>query len=178
MKKIVSLVMVCILLLGLCACGSEPSLVSTTPVESDSATETTTTESDQAFQLGDSVEFNGIVVTFLDVIENSGSQFFTPEDGNVFVLCEFEIANNSNEELAVSSIISFEAYCDDYACEYSISALAAAEDKDQLDGSVAPGKKMKGIVGYEVPADWKELEVQYTMDILDSDKIVFIATNS
>ena len=37
-------------------------------------------------------------------------------------------------------------------------ALLEKGDKNQLDGTVAPGKKMNGVIGYEVPADWKELE--------------------
>jgi len=174
MKKIVSLLMACILLLGLCACSSKPSLVSSNVP----ATATPTAESEKVFNLGDSVELDGVVVIFKDVSENTGSKYNKPTDGNVFLLCEFEITNNSNEELAVSSMLSFEAYCDEYACDISISALMEKGNKEQLDGSVAPGKKMKGVVGYEVPEDWKELEVRYTIDILSSSKIIFVATNS
>ena len=174
MKKITSLVMACILLLGLCACSSEPSLVGTTPADSNSVTEAPT---DKVFKLGDAVELDKVVVSFVDIAESTGSDFNKPADGNVYVLCEFEIANNSDEEVSVSSMLSFEAYCDDYACEYSLGALMEKGNKDQLDGTVAAGKKMKGVVGYEVPSDWKELEIRYTLDILSSNKIVFVATN-
>lgn len=174
MKKIISFVMACILLLCLCACGSEPTLVG-----NDSNTGTTAPkEEEKVFKLGDTVELNDIVVHFKDVIESKGEKFAKPEDGNIFVLCEFEITNNASEELSISSMLSFEAYCDDYACEYSLSALMAKGNKDQLDGSVAAGKKMKGVIGYEIPSDWKELEIQFTPDILSSDKIVFTAANS
>lgn len=178
MKKIISIALVCVLLIGLCACGSEPSLVGTTPVDDTPETVAPTTAGEKVFKVGDSVELNKVVVSFIGIETSTGSDFNTPEEGKVFLLCEFEIANNSSEELSVSSILCFEAYCDDYACEYSLGALMAAEGKAQLDGSVAAGKKMKGVVGYEVPADWKELEVQYTMDILSDDKIVFVATNN
>ena len=178
MKKILSVVMACILLLGLCACSSEPTLVGTTPTGSNTGTETPTTSNDKVFKLGDSVELNDIVIKFVDLTESTGAQFSKPAEGNVFILCEFEITNNSKEELAVSSMLSFEAYCDDYACEYSLSALMAKGNKDQLDGSVAAGKKMKGVIGYEVPTDWKELEIQFTPDILSTDKIVFVTTNN
>ncbi len=191
MKKIVSLIMACILLLGLCACSSEPSLVGTAPTGDNASTELPDTDAanteppatdaptadSKVFKLGDSVELDDVVVSFLDVTESTGEQFLEPAEGNIFVLCEFEITNNSDKELAVSSMLSFEAYCDDYTCEYSLSALMAKGDKDQLDGSVAAGKKMKGVIGYELPSDWKELEVHYTPDILDNDKIIFVATN-
>lgn len=178
MKKLVSLVMVCLLLLSLCACVSEPMLVGTTPVDNNTGNDSSTSVSGKTFKLGDSVELKDVVVKFVSVTESTGSQYNKPSDGNVFVLCEFEIVNNSKDELAVSSIMSFSAYCDDYTCDYSLSALMEKGNKDQLDGSVAAGKKMKGVVGYEVPADWKELEVHYTLDVLYNDKIVFVATNN
>lgn len=173
MKKLISLMLVALVVLCLCACAAEPSLVGTTPVN-----DTPTVSLPKTFKLGDSVELNGVVVSFLDVTESTGAQFMKPAEGKVYLLCEFEISNNSTQELSVSSMLSFEAYCDDYACDYSIGALSAKGDKEQLDGSVAAGKKMKGVVGYEVPADWQELEIQYTLDIMDDDKITFIATNS
>lgn len=178
MKKFTSLIMACILLLGLCACSSEPSLVGTAPVGTQATTEAPTTDGDKVFKLGDTVELDKVVVSFINIIESTGSDFNKPADGNVYVLCEFEIANNSNEEISVSSMLSFEAYCDDYACDYSLGALMEKGNKDQLDGAVAAGKKMKGVVGYEVPSNWKELEIHYTLGILSNSKIVFVATNS
>lgn len=178
MKKITSLVLIILFVFSLCACTSEPSLIGTAPVDSNSAVDTPTSNTDKIFKVGDIVELDDITVTLLNVTKSTGSQFNKPADGNVFVLCEFEISNNSSEELSVSSMLSFEAYCDDYACDYSLGALMEKGNKDQLDGSVAPGKKMKGVVGYEVPTDWSELEIHYTLDILDSTKIVFVATNS
>ena len=177
MKKIVSSVMLFVLLLSLCACSSEPTLIGTTPT-SNPTTEATEDVSKQEFGLGDTVELDDVVVSFLDITTSTGSDFNKPADGKIFVLCEFEITNNSPEELAVSSMLSFEAYCDDYSCDYSVGALMEKGEKSQLDGAVASGKKMKGVIGYEVPTDWKELEIQYTVDILSDDKIVFLATNN
>ena len=178
MKKTLSLIMACVLLWGLCACSSEPSLVGTTPTKDNSSSDVPTISSNKTFKLGDVVELGDVVISFVDMVTSTGADFSKPAEGKVFVLCEFEITNNSSEELAVSSMMSFEAYCDDYACEYSFSALMAKGDKEQLDGSVAAGKKMRGVVGYEIPTDWKELEVQYTPNILSSDKVIFIATNN
>ena len=55
------------------------------------------------------------------------------------------------------------------------SALLEKGDRNQLDGTVAAGKKFKGVVGYEVPEDWKELEIRYTPDYWNGNDIVFIA---
>ena len=181
MKKLIALVMACLLLLSLCACESSPSLVGTTPTGNNgnnTSTKATSAPSEKTFKVGDVVELNDVVVSFIGVTETTGSEYFGPEDGNIYVLCEFEITNNSKEELAISSIMSFKAYCDDYSCDYSLGALMDKGNKDQLDGSIAPGKKMKGVVGYEIPTDWKELEIHFTANILSTNSIIFVATNS
>ena len=178
MKKIISLAVICFLLLGLCACSSEPTLVEPTKGGNNTPTTATTAAAEEkSFKVGDTVKLNDVEVTFVGITKSTGSDFFMPAEGKEFVLCEFEISNKSDNELSVSSILSFEAYYDDYACEISISALANKGDKDQLDGTVAAGKKMKGVVGYEIPTDWKEFEIHYTPDILRSEEIVFVANN-
>lgn len=40
---------------------------------------------------------------------------------------------------------------------------------------IAAGKKMTGIVGYEVPKDWKEIEIRFTPDFWSGNEITFIA---
>ena len=174
MKKIMSLALVCMLLFCLCACDFEPTLVGTTPVQQSDAAPSSNSKT---FQLGDVVELSDVTVGFVDVVTSTGSDFNKPQEGNIFVLCEFEITNNSSEELAVSSMLSFEAYCDGYSTSLSLQALMEKGSRNQLDGSVAAGKKMKGVVGYEVPAEWEELEVHYTIDLLHGNKIVFVAGN-
>ena len=100
------------------------------------------TETDR-FGVGESAELNDIVVTLVGVTESEGGDFNSPEDGNIFLLCDFNIENNSSEDIAVSSIMCFSAYVDDYATSMSLSAQLASEN-EQLDGTVAAGKKMKG----------------------------------
>ena len=129
-----------------------------------------------AFLLGETAELNDVQVTLANVTESQGSAYNKPSDGNVFVLCEFEIENHSDQEINVSSMMSFNAYCDDYTCTYSLSALLEKGNKNQLDGKIAAGKKFNGVIGYEVPSDWQELEVHFTPDFWRGKDITFIAT--
>ena len=55
-----------------------------------------------------------------------------------------------------------------------MGALIEKGNKNQLDGAVAAGKKFNGVIGYEVPTDWKELEVRFTPDFWSGKDIVFI----
>ena len=176
MKKIAALLLSFALLLSLCACSMDPTLVGTTPCK-ETGSELSQDTNTAAFKLGDVVELDNVTVGFTDVIISNGSDYNKPNDGNVFVLCEFEITNDSDEELSVSSMLCFDAYCDGYASSLSLQALMEKGEKAQLDGTIAAGKKMKGVVGYEVPSDWQELEIHYTIDIVRDNTIIFTATN-
>lgn len=138
----------------------------TTPKQTEAEPKTKPEETPEksVFGVGESTEVNDVVVTLLDVRESMGSDFNVPSDGNVFIICEFEIQNNSKSELAISSLLSFETYIDDYATNLSLSAMIAA-DTTQLDGTVAPGKKMRGVVGYEAADDWKTIEVRFKSNV-------------
>ena len=127
------------------------------------------------FAVGEKVELKDVVVTLKKVTESTGANFMEPEQGNVFLICEFDIENNSSEEIAVSSMLSFEAYVDDYAASLSLVGMASS-DKPQLDGSVAAGKKMTGVVAYEASKEWKEIEINFTPNVWSNQDIVFFAT--
>lgn len=125
------------------------------------------------FGVGEIVELQNVRATMTKVYESSGAQFMAPSDGNTFVICEFEIENNSDKDIAVSSLMSFTAYFDDYSTTLSITALASANDS-QLDGTVAAGKKIRGVVGYEVPSDWSNMEIRFTPDFWSGKDIIFV----
>ena len=129
------------------------------------------------YGVGDTLTQNDITVTFLGVTETRGSAYNKPSEGNVYVLCEFEITNNKSTDLGVSSMMNFEVYCDDYSTSLSLGALIESGNKSQLDGTIAGGKKMKGVVGYEVPADWSQLEIHYTPSALFAKEFTFIANH-
>lgn len=125
------------------------------------------------FGIGETAEMNDVQVTMVNYTQNSGSEYNKPSDGNEFVLVEFEIANNSDSEINISSMASFEAYADDYALNYSLNALLEKNDANQLDGTIAAGKKMNGVIGYEVPADWKTIEIHFKDNVWSSNKFKF-----
>ena len=152
---------------------NEPKKVADKNVEDSQKPEKEVKEEKTIFSIGETAEMNDVQITMMSYEESTGSEFNTPAEGNVFVLVNFEIANNSDSELLVSSMASFEAYADDYALNYSLNALLDKQDSTQLDGTVASGKKMNGWIGYEVPADWKNLEIHFTDNVWSSNKFIF-----
>lgn len=141
------------------------------PSANISAAETTEPNS---FTVGDTLEMNGILVTLNDVVEHDGTQYMKPTDGNVFVTCEFTIENQTDSDITVSSMMCFEAYFDDYAVNLNIGAMVADQSKNQLDGSVAVGKKINGVVGYEAPENWSEMEVRFTPSAFGNKSFIFV----
>lgn len=43
----------------------------------------------------------------------------------------------------------------------------------QLDGTISPGKKMDGMVGFEAPKDWKTMEIHFKDDVWSNSKFKF-----
>lgn len=123
--------------------------------------------------VGDTLEIKGVKVKFNNVKESRGSQFVAPGSGNVFVLCEFTIENNSSTDIGVSSMLSFECYVDDYATSISLNALIDDAVSKQLDGTIAPGKKIRGYIGYEVPRNWSDIEIHFIPYLGSTRDLVF-----
>lgn len=142
---------------------------------------TSSQASDKQLGVGDTAEAGGIKITFASIKESTGNEYLKPEDGKVYLQCEFEIENGSDKDLTISSMLCFETYVDGYSISQSIGGLIDSEGNklDQLDGSVAAGKKMRGTIGYEVPTDWKEIEIRINPDALSffSKETVFTAKN-
>lgn len=112
----------------------------------------------------------------MNITESAGGEYTTPDEGNEFLILEFEIANNSSKDISISSVMNFEAYCDDYSLTQDLVGLQAPEasGKNQLDGSVAAGKKMNGVIAYQVPTTFSKFEVSVAPDFWSSKDIQFV----
>ena len=128
---VVLIVIALIVIIGSIGNSSEPKKVGTVEQE-NTATDTQEVENQSVFHVGDVVELNGINVTFLSVQESNGTDFLSPSDGNVYVTFEFDIDNQSDSEIAVSSVMCFDAYFDSYSTNLSIGAMTNSS-KAQLD---------------------------------------------
>ena len=104
---------------------------------------------------------------------SDGDGFFTPESDNVFIGVNFTIENISDEEQSVSSLLLFESYADDVKCEYSFNASCAVSE-GQLDGSIAPGKKLVGWYAVEASEKWSKLELNVRPSWLSSKTATFV----
>ena len=131
----------------------------------------------QTFTVGDTAEINKVRVSLVDVRSSAGSQYSAPEKGNIFLTFELEIDNGTDAELGISSLLSFSAYADDYALTYSLTGILADGGK-QLDGAIAAGKKMRGVVSFEAPEGWNTAEIHFKPNVWAGREFVFQAENA
>lgn len=172
--KLLSIILILTFIMGsLCACDAATSSEVKKVEPTESASEDNISEEDKEliFSKGDTASQDDIQITFNKVKESKGGDFNKPAKGKIFVQAEFLVENKSDKEIIISAL-SYDAYADGYAVNDSVGAML---NNDILSGSVAPGKKLKGILGFEVDKKYKELEVDFKLSLLNPDnKIKFV----
>ena len=155
---------------------SEPKKVSTSSSKNDKNSQSGTVDEKKEFHVGETVSLKDVNVTLVSSTESAGSEYVKPDDGKEFLILEFNIENNSSKDINISSVANFEAYCDDYSLNQDILGQQApeAEGKTQLDGSVASGKKMNGIIVYQVPTGYKNFEINVAPDFWSTKDIKYV----
>ena len=131
---------------------------------------------DTSYALGDTATLNDISIQVTDYEESKGDEWASPQEGNVFVFVNLAITNQAEKDITVSSMASFESYCNEIKLDYSVNAftaLAANTDRQQMDGSIAPGSSLSGYLCLEVPTDWMNLEIHYTDQVWKDEGVVF-----
>lgn len=178
-------VIVLILLIGIGGGASKndtPSKVDDVDEAKESTVDTETkqeevTEEQTIFTIGDTVDYNGIQVKLSSaILSNGDGQFVVPDEGKQFLCLIIDINNTSSSDIAVSSMVSFEAYCDEYSLMQDIIGLQAPEvdGLNQLDGNVAAGKRMNGKICYQVPSDFKTFELNYSPSFWGNKNVTFV----
>ncbi|NLA78985.1 MAG: DUF4352 domain-containing protein, partial [Erysipelothrix sp.] len=76
---------------------------------------------------------------------------WTEPENDFFLLIDLTLENEGKEDLAVSSIISFELK--DSEGNKGRYAFLLKSIKSQLDGTVMPGDKLKGQIAFDVLED-------------------------
>ncbi len=172
MKKLLAIIISAVLCLSLSACISDDT---PTKEQADQSTEISTESKEDIFGLNETAVFEDLKFTASELKESTGSGFFTPESGKVFIGIKFTIENISKEEQSVSTLLLFDGYADDIKCDYSFNA-ACVFDEGTLDGSITPGKKLVGWYSLEVPSDWSNIELNVHSDWLSNSTAKFVFT--
>ena len=124
--------------------------------------------------LNDTVSVKGLDFTASEFRESKGGKYSEAAEGKIFVGVKFTIENKSDSEKSISSILLFDGYADGVKCVY---AYGAGDEFDgQLDGNLAPGRRMIGWYVVEVPADWQEIDLVVRSEWLSKNTVTFRIT--
>lgn len=131
---------------------------------------------DESYKPGETAELDNVDIELTNVLESGSNDFYTVEEGYEFAIIEFTIKNKTNNDLTISSMLNFSTWCDGKMYTISLDALGTAlfAGKMQLDCVVESGKTVSGVIGYEVPVDWKEIVVEYKSDVIGGEKVSFL----
>lgn len=142
--------------------------VENTPATSEAPETETQEEVSNVFEVGDIVELDQVKISYLSAEEYvSDNEFMQPKEGNTYYKIEFEVENIGDTDALVSSW-DWECYADGYSAEQ------AYFDEESLDATLSSGKKTRGYIFYEVPADAEEVTLEYETNFWTEDKIIFV----
>lgn len=145
--------------------------------DSDTPASDQTTEDSTADEntLSYSETFNDITISLINTTESTGGDLTTPSDGNIFYICEFEVTNNSANDITINSLSCIEAFCGDYSVSEDISGLLLpeADGKNSLDGTISAGQTFIGVVTYQIPEDYEQMQFRLSPDFWNGDTATF-----
>lgn len=140
--------------------------------DTEQATEATTeasTEQEKAkegstFTAGDlKITVDKVSKNFTDYEDEFG--FYTPQDGNKYVMAEFTFENTGDSDAFVSAY-DFTCYADNTNCEQSF----LFDDEDFSSVNLSPGRNVSFKVYFEVPENAKNIELEYETDMWTGEK--------
>ncbi len=130
--------------------------------------EANTSQNEEAYRVGDTIETKYAKITYAKAAEySSDNMFITPKDGYKYIYIELEVENTSQTDQNIS-YFSFQCYADGASCDgfYGMD--------DALSATLSPGRKAKGTIAFEVPKDAETIEIEYEDNVWTQNKIIFL----
>ena len=124
--------------------------------------------------VGETVTVDGAAITInsaetVDQVDDMVNTAANLEEGKKYVVIDMTIANDSDEELKISSMVSFELKNGDgRKQDYKFPVGTDG----QMDGDIAPGDKLSGQLVYMADADG-ELDLKVTPVAIGGDSVIF-----
>jgi len=134
-------------------------------------------ETPEFFKIGETAVTKKVKATITKMEKSEGSEFNRPADGHEFVLLHMTIENVSDKEISISSVLNFDAYVDDNAINEDLGAQISKDGTQTMNGTIATGKRLTGVLGYEVPKGWQKLEIHFSPGLLSDTVIKWLIEN-
>ena len=126
----------------------------------------------QSYQVGETAELNGLKITVNEAKESAGNQSIKPEAGKHFIIINVTVENTTDKDVSMSSALQMELKDDTgqaYDLDYGATSVPGGKNPY---GNIAPGDKVRGPLGYQIPKEAKGLRWIFK-DVLGSGRVVF-----
>ena len=112
--------------------------------------------------------------TIIGYKESENGRFGKAEEGNTFVLVEIEIDNQSSHSMEMYPVLNYTGYCEGELIDERVTfnTLYTVYPSYIRQGLIKSGRKTRGQIAYEVPKDWKELQIHLYPYVTDESMAV------
>lgn len=129
-----------------------------------------TAENKKIYAVGEVFENSNIAIKY---VSNNADfkgygQYSTIKDGCKILSAEFEFENVGASDRYVSAY-EFNCYADGYDCESFFSV-----ENSGFSSTLSAGKKTKGTVYFQVPANAGDITIEYKLNMFNGDKVEFV----
>jgi hypothetical protein len=130
----------------------------------------------QTYNIGDVVQIGSVAITVNGTSNPPGDQFNTPNAGNKFLVIDLTVENKGSTALSFSFSTLLQTYLKDSSGQkYEVDFGASiASGGSSPDGEIAPGEKLRGQIGFQVPESPVGLVFVFDADVWGTGK-VFVA---
>lgn len=133
---------------------------------------TNTPAGPQAYKVGDIVNIGDNVLVVLGWQEVKGDQFAKPEAGKKFVAIDALIVNKSKSAASISTLMQM-SLKDSTGQKYNLDLMATTATKGgSLDGEIAPGERVRGKVGFQIPENVQGLQFVFDASLFGTGKVI------
>lgn len=166
MKRFLFLASLCIIAIALLACGGTGAINTGTT----STSKTPTPQQQQHFKPGDTVTVGGTWQIVVDAPSTStGEQFFTPKEGNIYLLIPVSFKNVTDKEQQLYGYADWKLK-DTAGQKYEPAFISASSAPD---GKIEAGGPAKGTLTYEVPTVTKEFRFAFQISMFSSGQTIW-----
>ncbi len=142
------------------------------PIAIDPPTDLVGELEQSAFSIGDVIEIGEMTLTVNEITNPPGDEFSKPDEGHKFLVVDVTFENKSAETQTLSSLLQMNLK-DDTGQQYDVDLMASiVSDGSTPDGEIAPGEKIRGQVGFQVPEDATGFVFVFDADIFGYGKVL------
>ncbi|OWZ83208.1 DUF4352 domain-containing protein [Natranaerobius trueperi] len=157
LKQVVTVLVICLFLVLAIGSGEEetPEAVDEKETETEEINTDEKEQKEEVFTIGDTVEMGELQFTVNSARFDTGDEYFSPDEGERWLVINCTIENLSSESTSISSMMMFDLVDEEH---YSNDLSLGADTDGQLDGELGANRTMRGEIAFSVSKEHSEWE--------------------